>query len=93
MKLFLYVAISILVSSCGHNPTVVNPNTPIPSTHKANIDPSLLTSCKPIPELSGNTELELITWIAEWKTAYLDCKYSKDALVSSIKAAFSSDSK
>lgn len=77
--------VTLLVSGCGHNQSV-NQQATIPNIHKVNIDRSLLVPCKPIPELTGDTELELISWVSEWKLVYLECKRDHSALIAAIKS-------
>ena len=85
--IFSYTVIALLISACGHNPPASSPAT-TPTIHKVNIDRSLLVPCKSIPELTGNTELELISWVSEWKLVYLECKRDHSALINAIRAAF-----
>jgi hypothetical protein len=82
----------MLIGACGHNPTITNTGS-IPDQRKVSIDKTLLTPCKPIPELLGNTEVELMLWISDWKLVYLECKRNHAALINAIKSAFPSDSK
>lgn len=88
MKLIILI-LALLVSACGHKPPVSNTaESAVPEIRKVSIDKYLLAPCKPIPQLKGNTEPELIIWISEWKLVYVECKTSKDALITSINSAF-----
>lgn len=88
MKLLCIVALMVL-AGCVHSPsknTSIDSN--IPKSVQVVINKNLLNPCRPIPDLKGNTELDLITWISEWKIVYLECKLGKDALVTTIITAF-----
>lgn len=91
MRILYCIFISVFIGACGHNPT--NIGSVIPTQHKVSIDKTLLTPCKPIPELLGNTEVELMSWISDWKLVYLECKRDHAALINVIKSAFPPDSK
>lgn len=84
--------LTLLLSGCVHTP-VKEPTGVVPAVHRVAIDRTLLVPCKPIPELAGDTELDLITWVSEWKLIYLECKRNHSALVTTIKSAFPQDSK
>jgi hypothetical protein len=87
-NLLCCIILSAMLCACGHKP-VVSPTLPtVPNQHRVNIDKSLLVPCKPIPDLSGTSELDLVYWISEWKLIYLECKANHLALVNSIKTAF-----
>lgn len=84
------LTLSLLLAACGHKPPTIPSyiDSNVPDSRKVSIDKSLLKQCKPIPQLKGNTEPEIITWISEWKLIYVECKSSKDALINSITSAF-----
>lgn len=88
-KMKLIYLILLALAGCGHTTKETSIiESSIPKPVQVVINRNLLSSCKPIPELKGNTELDLITWISEWKLVYLECKLGKDALVTTITTAF-----
>ena len=91
MKYLLYLALVLSLLGCGHSTTVIDSS--IPKATQVTINRNLLVPCKPIPDIKGNTELDLILWVSEWKLVYTECKLGKDALITTITTAFPKDSK
>ena len=51
-------------------------------------DRSLLTDCKAVPKLTGNTDTVIQAWISEFGKAYVECATNKRKLNAEVKKAF-----